>query len=298
MTVNRADANGAGSGSAVGSAAAVDSTGKTPAAALPSNSTGQGRAASSGGPLPPVSTQPVQGKTKAPLDLDAINKALARIVGASAELRAATTVEKVGKAEEKLRAAQSLLCAAIRAEAESHAGRSSFAPGQYDPGDLGKVEELIASAYTDLGEKSYVRDAIRRNQGDRLAIEISNLSDAVKTYNGELSPAKLVEGNQIIRDAIKWVGGPRASDHSADAAQVKEKQFERLAVFLKEITVRNKHLDGRLVADVVLELATYMNLSSEHDFRTLQSIVTVCRNSKLDDWIAMKLRAWPDAGRH
>jgi hypothetical protein len=49
MTVNRADANGAGSGSAVGSAAAVDSTGKTPAAALPSNSTGQGRAASSGG---------------------------------------------------------------------------------------------------------------------------------------------------------------------------------------------------------------------------------------------------------
>ena len=264
----------------------------------PASPTGQGRAASSWNRLSPsVSTQPVQGKTDAPLRLDALDKALARVVEASAELRAAKTVEKGNKAEEKLRAALSLVCAAIRAEAERHARRSSFSLAQYNPGDLGKVEERIASAYAELGEESFVRDAVRRNQGDRLAIEIGNLSDAVRAQNYELSPAQFAEGKQIIRDAIKWVGEPRASEHSTDGAQVREKQFERLAVFLKEITARNRSLDEKVVTDVVRQVADVMHISNEDDVRKLQSIVKVCRNSELDNWIAEKLRAWPEAGR-
>jgi hypothetical protein len=230
MAVGGAEAPGAGSANVV----VADNTPPANVAfgnPSPASPTGQGRAASSGGPLPPVSTQPVQGKTNAPLRLAALDEALARVVG---ELEAAKTVEKVNKAEEKLRAAMALVCAAIRAEVESHARRSSFSPGQYDPSDLGQVEERIAFAYAELGEGSYVRDAIRRNQGERLPIEISNLSDAVEVQNYEISPAQSAEAKQIIRDAVKWVGEPRASDHSADEAQVKGKQFERPRRFLAQ----------------------------------------------------------------
>jgi hypothetical protein len=294
MTVGRADANGAGSANAVAPADAGKTSGSTKSA--PAEQTGAGRAASKGGDLGSVPKQPGPRAASnpaqtAPLHLGGIDKALVQLVMATNELAAIENnkgqFNKEGyyKAQSRVWEAETNLNKAVKRETARLSGRSSFSPVGYNPADLGAVEERIEFAYAEPGGAAvYVRAAIRENQGDRLPIEISNLSDSRRAQNGELTGAQAEEEERIVKDAVAWVTEPRASD-GLNAAEVKAQQSGRLSAFLKGITVQNNHLEKRLVATVIVRcVSNYVDINRKEDWSEIQRI----SNSEFNDWIAPK----------
>ena len=237
MAVGGAEAPGAGAANVV----VADNT--PPANAAPGNpsspnATGQGSAASSGGPLPPVSTQP-GGRTdaaqaahlradEAPLQTARIGSALIQLNEAKNKLVAAKrSGDESAKdaANREIQAAEHNLAKAIKQEAERLSCPSSFGAPAHHAGDLRKAEARIRGAFPSAAwgtDELVVGDAIRNIDRERLPLQVQRLSGAMR--HGPLNSEQKKEADVIFAGVDDFV----LTEPRADLAPSKVSQLQRL----------------------------------------------------------------------
>ena len=237
--------------------------------------TGQGSAASPGGPLSPAQKKPghkasaassaASSVEKAPLALGQVNARLKKVLVAQQELSDAQA--KLANAQDD--AARKIAQAAVRnaeislmkrdtllAQAtERETVRIVLQAKSHKPGDFGRVERRIEAATVGRDAKIAVHEANRLNLATRVPAELNHLNDTIKATRGRtLTPAaqkaQKEEKTAVLDDARRLVAGHPDND-GLSPAERKERQFDRLESVLKSIAEEVPGMDSDLYEDVV-----------------------------------------------
>ena len=274
---------GPGSGSAV---PPIDPTRPNKAGSNPAGSTGQGSAASAGGPLPPVPSNQVETD---PLNFEGIDAALERVNEAVAA-REVVTKPYTEALEEKL--AVGIL--KVRQE-KYEAARDEADQALQTLGE--EIEKQIVGDHKDRpfiharephewARANSIAAAYRGKKGgnyvDQMAGQLKRVADGVK---GVKTEADLI----TVNDAADFVTRPRPSE---SVMQRSTNQFLRLACLLNDVT-RNTKVDKHIFAQLVIGCAkaigatsNNMGLCSKKDLEMLERIVArYGTNDEINDWI-------------
>jgi hypothetical protein len=256
MSVSRADANGAGSGSSPVSAptttdSAASTNGKPPTPGLadgPNTTWSQARK---------EHVRVAEASARAvSLDLKGINEALDDLE--IAELRFVVANNKYAKnqddktrevyanAKRLYRDAQITLGLAIEKQTKQ-AGDSSLYPrghGLKNCGEVRQREQKILDRFAAPDLKKHLEQAICENRSLRAPRELTALSAKMQAINHQLNRAQTKEAAHIIVDATDAVTGKREGDSDLAPNEVTKNKLDRLTKLLDAITTRVDGVTG------------------------------------------------------
>jgi hypothetical protein len=250
MSVSRADANGAGSGSSPVSAptttdSAASTNGKPPTPGLadgPNTTWSQARKGH-------VQVAEASAR-RASLDLKGINEALDDLE--IAELRFVVANNKYAKnpndetqevyanAKRRYRDAQINLGMAIENQTKQARDSSVYLPnhGLKNCGEVRQREKQILDRARSPHLRDHLEQAICENRSLRAPRELTALSAKMRATNHQLNHAQTKEAADIIVDATDAVTGKREGDSDLAPNEVTKNKLDRLTKPLDAITTR------------------------------------------------------------
>ena len=257
MSVSRADANGAGSGSsAVAAPTTTDRAAPGKAAPKPGLADGPNTTWST---ARKGQVQVAEGSARrGSIDFTKINVALNEVVFAEFRFVAANneyatnpnhepTKAKYEEANRKYKIAQTDLGLAIEDQTEK-AGDSSLyrrGHGLKNCGEVRQREQKILDCAASPHLKDHLEQAILENRSLRAPRELGALSAKMQETNHKLNPAQTREAAFIIADATEAVTGKREGDGDLPPEQVTKNKLDRLTKLLATVTTRVDAVTGK-----------------------------------------------------
>lgn len=145
--------------------------------------------------------------------------------------------------------AQAKLGEAIEAETKRLSRPSSISRighGLRNSGDVRRLEDVILTHAKLSNQQGQVQDAILENRRLRAPRELSDLSANMRAAGYVLKPDQIKEQENIIADAKDYVIGRRQEENDLTPEEVTKKRFDRLTALLDTVTTRNDPVTGQV----------------------------------------------------